>query len=115
MGRVDLRKLITPPGTPRSEGTTTPTSPTSPTTPTAAALGNGHKHHDSHDDGDLLFLHNGSTEYFVCWPESFMLDMAMHLVEELGISRQRIRFELFSTGDLETDNRNARLTAFLGA
>ncbi|CAK7199043.1 hypothetical protein SEUCBS139899_001711 [Sporothrix eucalyptigena] len=114
MGHVDLRKLITPPGTPRSEGTTTPTTPTSPNTPTL------HNHHDSNgsanaDDGDMLFLNNGSTEYFVCGPESFMLDMAMHLVEELGISRQRIRFELFSTGDLETDNRNARLTAFLGA
>lgn len=115
-GHVDLRKLVTPPGTPRSEGTTTPTTPTSPSTPTA--LGNGHKHLESsssHDDGDMLFLRNGSTEYFVCGPESFMLDMATHLVEELGISRQRIRFELFSTGDLETDNRNARLTAFLGA
>ncbi|KAL1900156.1 hypothetical protein Sste5346_002466 [Sporothrix stenoceras] len=114
MGHVDLRKLITPPGTPRSEGTTTPTTPTSPTTPTVGGHASRDSH-SSHDDGDLLFLRNGSTEYFVCGPESFMLDMAMHLVEELGISRQRIRFELFSTGDLETDNRNARLAAFLGA
>ncbi|CAK7237620.1 hypothetical protein SBRCBS47491_010047 [Sporothrix bragantina] len=108
MGHVDLRKLITPPGTPRSDGTTTPTSPSTPTI---------HSHHDSGnvDDGDMLFLRNGSTEYFVCGPESFMLDMAMHLVEELGINRQRIKFELFSTGELETDNRNARLTTFLNA
>ncbi|CAK7239878.1 MAG: hypothetical protein STHCBS139747_001313 [Sporothrix thermara] len=110
MGHVDLRKLLTPPGTPRSDGTTTPTTPTLPTTPT------DHNHHDSKaDEGDMLFLRNTSTEYFVCGPESFMLDMAMLLVEEFGISRQRIRFELFSTGELETDNRNARLTTFLGA
>ncbi|CAK7232895.1 hypothetical protein SCUCBS95973_008411 [Sporothrix curviconia] len=117
MGHVDLRKLMTPPGTPRSEGTTTPTTPTSPSTLTIHSLHSSHGsgNGSSIDDGDMLFLNNGSTEYFVCGPESFMLDMAMHLVEELGVNRQRIRFELFSTGDLETDNRNARLATFLNA
>ncbi|EPE03448.1 globin-like protein [Ophiostoma piceae UAMH 11346] len=61
-----------------------------------------------------LHLDNTSTEYFVCGPESFMLDVAMHLVDELHISRQRIRFELFSTGDLE-DRRDSRVASFLGS
>ncbi|CAK7273268.1 hypothetical protein SEPCBS119000_005566 [Sporothrix epigloea] len=110
MGHVDLRKLLTPPGTPQSEGTTTPTTPTSPAMSIHSSSGNGNA-----TDADMLYRDNGSTEYFVCGPESFMLDMAMHLVEELGISRQRIRFELFSTGELETDTRNERLTTFLNA
>ncbi|CAK7567144.1 MAG: hypothetical protein SEPTF4163_005106 [Sporothrix epigloea] len=112
MGHVDLRKLLTPPGTPQSEGTTMPTTPTSPAMSIHNSPGS---FSGSAIDADMLYRDNGSTEYFVCGPESFMLDMAMHLVEELGISRQRIRFELFSTGDLETDKRNERLTTFLQA
>lgn len=65
-------------------------------------------------DKDDLHLDNKSTEYYVCGPESFMLDVAMHLVDELHVSRQRIRFELFSTGDLE-DKRDSRVASFLGA
>ncbi|OAA54172.1 flavohemoprotein [Niveomyces insectorum RCEF 264] len=102
-GRVDLSKLTPSP----SDGTTTPVTPTTP--PNATLRDNSSSNHDP------LFLSNGSTEYFVCGPEAFMLAMAVHLVQELGISRQRIHFELFSTGDLETDSQDGRLRTFLMA
>ena len=65
-------------------------------------------------DTEDLHLDNSSTEYYVCGPESFMLEVAVHLVDELHVSRQRIRFELFSTGDLE-DQRNSRVASFLSS
>ncbi|KAL7785638.1 globin-like protein [Trichoderma ceciliae] len=47
-----------------------------------------------------LWLRNSSTEYFICGPEQFMMEMARRL-RELGVSSDRIKLELFSTGDTE--------------
>ena len=46
-----------------------------------------------------LHLHHGGTEYFVCGPEQFMLDMAGYLKSQ-GVPASRIKIEVFSTGDL---------------
>lgn len=46
-----------------------------------------------------LFLHHGGTEYYVCGPEQFMVEVADYLKMQ-GVDRQRLKFELFSTGDM---------------
>lgn len=46
-----------------------------------------------------LFLHHGGTEYYICGPEQFMLEMADYLKMQ-GVDRHRLKFELFSTGDM---------------
>jgi len=50
------------------------------------------------DQGDL-FLNHGGSEYYICGPEQFMLEMSEHLKSQ-GVPTSRVRFELFSTGDL---------------
>ncbi|KAL6900115.1 globin-like protein [Trichoderma evansii] len=47
-----------------------------------------------------LWLDNSATEYFVCGPEQFMMEMARRL-REFGVNSGRIKLELFSTGDTE--------------
>ncbi|KAH7001449.1 globin-like protein [Ilyonectria destructans] len=51
-------------------------------------------------DKDDLWLCNGSAEYYVCGPEQFMLEMAEYLKSK-KVDSSRIKFELFSTGDME--------------
>lgn len=46
-----------------------------------------------------LFLNHGGTEYFICGPEQFMIEMADYLKMQ-GVELQRLKFELFSTGDM---------------
>lgn len=46
-----------------------------------------------------LFLHHGGTEYYICGPEQFMLEMADYLKMQ-GVDLHRLKFELFSTGDM---------------
>lgn len=46
-----------------------------------------------------LFLHHGGTEYFICGPEQFMVEMADYLKMQ-GVEMHRLKFELFSTGDM---------------
>ncbi|CAP60025.1 uncharacterized protein PODANS_1_3460 [Podospora anserina S mat+] len=48
---------------------------------------------------DDLHLNHGGTEYFICGPEQFMLEMSDYLKSQ-GVLTQRVHFELFSTGDL---------------
>lgn len=50
-------------------------------------------------DREDLFLHHGGTEYFICGPEQFMIEMADYLKMQ-GVGIQRVKFELFSTGDM---------------
>ncbi|KAH0497505.1 hypothetical protein TgHK011_004804 [Trichoderma gracile] len=61
--------------------------------------------HDARIDLDKvraedLWLNNSSTEYFICGPEQFMMEMAKRL-REFGVRSDRIKLELFSTGDTE--------------
>lgn len=51
---------------------------------------------------DNLFLHDPRAEYFICGPETFMLDVRRRLVE-LGVEKSRVFLELFATGDVEED------------
>lgn len=44
-----------------------------------------------------LFLDDATTQYYVCGPESFMLDVKNKLAAE-GVSADRIKMELFGTG-----------------
>jgi nitric oxide dioxygenase len=46
-----------------------------------------------------LFLHSSGTEYYICGPEQFMLEMSDYL-KSRGVGASRVKFELFSTGDL---------------
>jgi nitric oxide dioxygenase len=46
-----------------------------------------------------LYLSNGGTEYYICGPEQFMLEMSDYLKSQ-GVGASRVKFELFSTGDL---------------
>ncbi|KAK0631732.1 globin-like protein [Immersiella caudata] len=46
-----------------------------------------------------LFLNHGGTEYYICGPEQFMLEMSDYLKAQ-GVPANRVKFELFSTGDL---------------
>jgi len=48
---------------------------------------------------DDLFLGNSGTEYYICGPEQFMMEMSDYLKSQ-GVGAARVRFELFSTGDL---------------
>ncbi|EGS19252.1 uncharacterized protein CTHT_0058780 [Thermochaetoides thermophila DSM 1495] len=48
---------------------------------------------------DDLFLTNSGTEYYICGPEQFMLEMSDYLKSQ-GVPSNRVKFELFSTGDL---------------
>lgn len=54
------------------------------------------------DQEKELFVHDRRAEYYICGPESFMLDIRKKLVE-LGVNRQRVFLELFATGDVEED------------
>lgn len=49
------------------------------------------------DKNKDLFLDNSKTEYFVCGPTSFMLDMKKALEAE-GVDDKRVHMELFGTG-----------------
>ncbi|KPM37385.1 hypothetical protein AK830_g9163 [Neonectria ditissima] len=49
---------------------------------------------------DDLWLCNGSAEYFICGPEQFMFEMAEYLKSK-KVDSSRMKFELFSTGDME--------------
>ncbi|KAK0713338.1 globin-like protein [Lasiosphaeria miniovina] len=49
-------------------------------------------------DADL-FLADARADYFICGPETFMVDMRRALVA-LGVDKPRIFLELFSTGDV---------------
>ena len=46
-----------------------------------------------------LFAGNAAAEYYICGPERFMMDTRRTL-ESMGVDRDRIRLELFSTGDV---------------
>ena len=46
-----------------------------------------------------LFTHDPRAQYFICGPERFMTDMAKWL-EEQGVRGQRIKTEVFGTGEL---------------
>lgn len=46
-----------------------------------------------------LFVSDERAEYYVCGPELFMSDVR-HGLEELGVPRERIHLELFSTGEV---------------
>lgn len=46
-----------------------------------------------------LFLGHGGTEYYICGPEQFMVEMADYLKMQ-GVDLHRMKFELFSTGDM---------------
>ncbi|KAK4136623.1 globin-like protein [Trichocladium antarcticum] len=46
-----------------------------------------------------LYLHNSGTEYYICGPEQFMMEMSDYL-KARGVPVSRVKFELFSTGDL---------------
>ena len=44
-------------------------------------------------------LQNSGTEYYICGLEQFMLEMSDYLKAQ-GVGAARVKFELFSTGDL---------------
>lgn len=46
-----------------------------------------------------LFLQHRGTEYYICGPEQFMVEMAEYLKMQ-GVELHRLKFELFSTGDM---------------
>jgi nitric oxide dioxygenase len=46
-----------------------------------------------------LFLHHGGTEYYICGPEQFMVEVSNYLKTQ-DVPASRVKFELFSTGDL---------------
>lgn len=50
-------------------------------------------------DREDLFLNHGGTEYYICGPEQFMMEMNDYLLAE-GIQPVRIKVQLLSTGDL---------------
>lgn len=49
-----------------------------------------------------LFIHDPETEYYICGPEKFMSDMA-GVLNGWGVDRERIKMEVFGTGDITTD------------
>lgn len=51
-------------------------------------------------DHALLHLDHGSTEYYLCGPETFIQDMSKTLAAR-GVDLSRVKFEWFSTGDKE--------------
>ena len=48
-----------------------------------------------------LFIHDPRTEYFISGPDKFMADMGGEL-SEWGVGRERIRMEVFGTGERPT-------------
>ncbi|KAJ5151666.1 hypothetical protein N7492_009961 [Penicillium capsulatum] len=48
-----------------------------------------------------LFLEDAQTEYYICGPEKFMIDMQSSL-KDMGVSLDRIKMELFGTGGVPT-------------
>ncbi|XXH02241.1 hypothetical protein Hte_008609 [Hypoxylon texense] len=44
-----------------------------------------------------LYLNNGSTEYYLAGPESFLMQASSHLAKQ-GVKKERIQFEIFSVG-----------------
>lgn len=48
-------------------------------------------------NSDNLFTNNDKTQYFVCGPVQFMLEMEAKL-KTLGVSSERVKVELFGTG-----------------
>lgn len=48
-----------------------------------------------------LFVHDPRSEYYICGPEAFMLDLRRTLVD-LGVKNNRVYLELFATGDVES-------------
>ena len=53
-------------------------------------------------EGDL-FLDNDRAEYFICGPDSFMVDMKKALIG-LGVAEERVILEVFGVGDVREDN-----------
>lgn len=51
------------------------------------------------DDG-ALYLENEATEYYICGPEEWMVQMRDELVVGRGVSLARVHLELFRTGDV---------------
>ena len=49
-----------------------------------------------------LFIHDPTTEYYVCGPEKFMMDVGSTL-NGWGVDRRRIKWEVFGAGELRTD------------
>ncbi|KAG7125919.1 Flavohemoprotein like [Verticillium longisporum] len=52
------------------------------------------------DGAQDLGLNSKETDYFVCGPQAFMVEV-LHKLEALGVERARVRLELFGTGDAE--------------
>lgn len=50
-------------------------------------------------DREDLFLSHRGTEYYLCGPEQFMVEMADYLKMQ-GVQLQQVKLELFSTGDM---------------
>ncbi|KAL1875317.1 hypothetical protein VTK73DRAFT_10154 [Phialemonium thermophilum] len=46
-----------------------------------------------------LFLEHSGTEYFICGPEQFIVEMNEYL-QSVGVSPSRVKYDLFTTGDL---------------
>ncbi|KAI2778046.1 globin-like protein [Daldinia loculata] len=47
-----------------------------------------------------LYLRNGSSEYYICGPEKFMMQASEHL-HKYGVKPERVQFEIFSVGTFE--------------
>jgi nitric oxide dioxygenase len=64
-----------------------------------------HYHHtgrvrlDVLDGTKDLFLKDSNAKYFICGPQSFMSAMEKKLLE-FGIDQERIKMEIFGTGDM---------------
>lgn len=50
-------------------------------------------------DKEDLFLNHRGTEYYLCGPEQFMVEMADYLKLQ-GVQLQQVKLQLFSTGDM---------------
>lgn len=50
-------------------------------------------------DREDLFLNHRGTEYYLCGPEQFMVEMADYLKMQ-GVEFRQVKLELFSTGDM---------------
>ncbi|EFQ33638.1 globin [Colletotrichum graminicola] len=47
-----------------------------------------------------LYIGHGGAEYYICGPEIFMTEMSQYLIDQ-GVDSARVKFERFTTGDLE--------------
>ncbi|KAI1396945.1 globin-like protein [Hypoxylon fuscum] len=47
-----------------------------------------------------LCLNNSSSEYYICGPEKFMMQVSSHLAKH-GVKPERVQFEIFSVGSFE--------------